>query len=101
MNELAVKTGMDPFEMRIGSLKGTEKVNERYVHVLETLRERSGWDSPKLPGTRRGLAICNDRKTIAAAVIEVQITDKKIKIIRVTNVIDAGLSINPKESVSR
>ena len=40
-------------------------------------------------------------KTIAAAVIEVQITDKKIKIIRVTNVINAGLNINPKESVSR
>jgi len=96
MNELAMKTGKDPFEMRIELLKGTEKVNERYVHVLETLREKSGWKFPKPPGTGRGLAICNDRKTIAAAVIEVQVIDKRIKIIKVTNVIDAGLSINPE-----
>ncbi|GLU53664.1 hypothetical protein Dfri01_31250 [Dyadobacter frigoris] len=48
------------------------------------------------PGSGRGLAICNDKKKIAAAVIEVQVIDKRIKIIKDTNVINARFGINPE-----
>jgi len=96
MNELASKTGKDPIEMRIGLLKGEEKLNERYSKVLETLRDKSGWKTSKSPGIGRGMAMCNDRKTIAAAVVEVMVVDNKIVVKKVINVLDAGLSINPE-----
>lgn len=95
MNELAHKTGKDPLKMRLELLSGNEKINQRYKKVLETLAEKSGWNTPKTAGIGRGIAIGNDRKSIAAAVIEVAVVDGKIQVKKVTQVIDAGLAINP------
>jgi isoquinoline 1-oxidoreductase subunit beta len=95
MNELAHKTGKDPLKMRLELLSGNEKINQRYKKVLETLAEKSGWNQPKAAGIGRGIAIGNDRKSIAAAVIEVAVVDGKIQVKKVTQVIDAGLAINP------
>ena len=96
MNELAHKTGKDPLKMRLDLLSGNEQINQRYKKVLETLAEKSGWNQPKAAGIGRGIAIGNDRKSIAAAVIEVAVTDNKIQVKKVTQVIDAGLAINPE-----
>ncbi len=96
MNELAHKTGKDPLQMRLDLLSGNEQINQRYKKVLETLAEKSGWNQPKAAGIGRGVAIGNDRKSIAAAVIEVAVTDNKIQVKKVTQVIDAGLAINPE-----
>ena len=95
MNELAHKTGKDPLAMRIKLLSGKAEINQRYQKVLETLADKSGWNKPKAVGIGRGVAICNDRQTISAAVIEVIVVDKKIQVKRVTQVIDAGLVVNP------
>jgi len=96
MNELAHKTGKDPLKMRLGLLSGNEQINQRYKKVLETLAEKSGWNTPKAAGIGRGVAIGNDRKSIAAAVIEVAVVDGKIQVKKVTQVIDAGFAINPE-----
>ncbi|NBA85945.1 molybdopterin-dependent oxidoreductase [Emticicia sp. CRIBPO] len=96
MNELAHKTGKDPIALRMDLLKGSEKINKRYQKVLEVLAEKSGWDKTKPEGTGRGVAICNDRKTIAAAVAEVEIIDGMIKVRKITQVIDPGMVINPE-----
>ncbi|AEI47241.1 xanthine dehydrogenase family protein molybdopterin-binding subunit [Runella slithyformis] len=96
MNELAHKTGKDPIRMRMELLSGTEPINRRYQKVLETLAEKSGWNQPKAAGIGRGMAIGNDRKSIAAAVIEVMVVDNKIQVKKVTQVLDAGLAINPE-----
>ncbi|PLK42468.1 xanthine dehydrogenase family protein molybdopterin-binding subunit [Emticicia sp. TH156] len=95
-NELAHETRKDPIDMRIELLKGDEKINTRCVKVLETLKAKSGWKQPKTPGQGRGVAICNDRKTISAVVAEVSIDGDKILVKRITQVIDAGLAINPE-----
>ena len=96
MNELAHKTGKDPLKMRLELLSGNEQINQRYKKVLETLAEKSGWNQPKVAEIGRGVAIGNDRKSIAAAVIEVTVVDNKIQVKKVTQVIDAGLAINPE-----
>lgn len=96
MNELAHKTSKDPIDLRLDLLKGNEKINERYVKVLETLKDKSGWKTTKVAGTGRGLAICNDRKTLSAVMAEITIVDNKIQVKKVTQVIDAGFVINPE-----
>ncbi len=96
MNELAHKAGKDPIEYRLNHLTGTDLINQRYKKVLETLAEKSGWKQPKVAGIGRGIAISNDRKTIAAAVIEVSMKNNKIHVNKVTQVIDAGKCINPE-----
>lgn len=96
MNELAHKTAKDPIDLRLELLKGNEKINERYVKVLETLKEKSGWKTAKATGIGRGVAICNDRKTISAVMAEIAIVDNKIQVKKVTQVIDAGFAINPE-----
>ncbi len=96
INELAHKAGKDPIDYRLSHLSGTELINNRYKKVLETLAEKSGWRTAKTAGIGRGVAISNDRKTIAAAVIEVMIKDNKIQVKKVTHVIDAGKCINPE-----
>lgn len=96
INELAHKTGKDPVALRINLLQGAEQINRRYVNVLKTLQEKSGWTQPKASGTGRGVAIANDRKTIAAAVIEVSVTNNQIRVTKVTHVTDVGFCINPE-----
>ncbi len=96
MNELARKTAKDPIDLRLELLKGDEKINERYVKVLETLKDKSGWKNAKANGIGRGVAICNDRKTISAVMTEITVVDNKIQVKKVTQVIDAGLAINPE-----
>lgn len=94
-NELAYKIGKDPIALRIELLSGAEKLNERCVKVLNTISDRSNWNQQKSEGIGRGIAICNDRKTISAVVAEVSVSDNKIKVKKITQVIDAGLAINP------
>ena len=96
MNELAHRTGKDPIQMRIELLSGNEKINQRYKKVLETLAQKSNWNQTKAAGIGRGVAIGNDRKTLAAAVVEVAIIENKIVVKKVTQVIDAGFVVNPE-----
>ena len=96
MNELAHQTKKDPIAFRIGLLQDDDKISVRSKKVLETLIEKSGWKTPKAEGIGRGIAIGNDRKTIAAAAIEVAIVEGKIIVKKVTQVMDVGVSINPE-----
>lgn len=96
MNELAHQTKKDPIAFRIGLLQDDDKISVRSKKVLETLIEKSGWKTPKAEGIGRGIAIGNDRKTIAAAAIELAIVEGKIVVKKVTQVMDVGVSINPE-----
>jgi isoquinoline 1-oxidoreductase beta subunit len=95
MNDLAHHTQQDPLEMRLKLLKGGDELNQRMSKVLEKLKTQSAWTTKPKPGVGRGLAICNDRKTIAAAAIEVAIVEGQIKVLKVTEVVDCGKAINP------
>ena len=95
MNELAMEVGKDPITLRKELLAGPDKINRRYISVLETLEEKSGWRQAAPEGVGRGMAIGDDRKSIAAAVVEVKMTVEGIRVTKVTHVSDAGLCINP------
>lgn len=96
INELAHKLGKDPLALRLDLVAGSEKINRRYTKALETLADKSGWKLPKTPGTGRGMALANDRKTIAAAAVEVTVADGTVRVHKVTHVLDVGVAVNPE-----
>lgn len=96
MDELATQTKKDPIAMRIELLKGDDEVTDRMAKALETLHEKSGWKTLKTKGVGRGVAVCSDRKGIAAVAIEVVVVEGKIQVKKVTTVIDVGFAINPE-----
>ncbi|HLO45984.1 MAG TPA: molybdopterin cofactor-binding domain-containing protein [Leadbetterella sp.] len=94
IDELAHKAGVNPLKFRIDHCDDTPQLARR-KKLLEILSEKSGWNLSKPTDIGRGLAVCDDRKTISAAVVEMKIIDGAIKILRVIHAIDPGKIINP------
>ncbi len=98
MDELAAMNKVDPFTYRYSLL---EK-HPRALKVLETLREKSGWDSPLPPGHGRGLALTYCFGTYAAEVAEVSVdASGAVKVHKITGVVDCGIPINPDSVVAQ
>lgn len=96
ISEVAHHYKQDALDFRINMFTDSNSISQRSKKVLEVLKEKSNWANPKLPNIGRGVAIGNDRKTIAAAAIEAEIVDNQIKIRKVTHVMDVGQVINPE-----
>lgn len=94
MDELAYKANENPLKFRIDHCDDTVQLARR-KKILEIIAEKSGWHLSKPTDIGRGLAICDDRKTISAAVVEVKIIDGLIKVTKVIQAIDPGKIINP------
>ena len=94
MDELAYAAGSDPIEFRLQHLPAGDK-KARYRKVLETAARKSGWTSLLPAGRALGIAMVDDVGTIIAEVAEVSIENGKIRVHRVTAVVDCGLAINP------
>ncbi|MDE3738676.1 xanthine dehydrogenase family protein molybdopterin-binding subunit [Metapseudomonas resinovorans] len=98
MDELAVMNKADPFTYRAPLL---EK-HPRALKVLETLREKSGWDSPLPAGHGRGVALTYCFGTYAAQVAEVSVdASGTVKVNKVIGVVDCGIPINPDSVVAQ
>jgi isoquinoline 1-oxidoreductase beta subunit len=96
IDELARKADIDPIQFRLDHLTDLgDPLIVRSRAVLEALRDRSGWTEQKAPDVGRGVAICEDRKSFAAAMIEVKKVDGKPRVTRVIQVVDPGKVINP------
>ena len=115
--ELAHSAGRDPVEYllallgpdRILDLKNTNYPNHgasyeaypvdtaRLRRVVEAVAEQSGWGKRKL-GNGSGLGIAAHRSflTYVATVVEVEVSQGKLRIPRVDMVVDAGLIVNPE-----
>ncbi|MEO0043477.1 MAG: hypothetical protein RL329_2925 [Bacteroidota bacterium] len=97
MNELAHETKKDALDFRMGLLTDVkDSIAQRTKKVLEVLKEKSGWTTAKPAGVGRGVSIANDRKSIAGSAVEVAIVEGKIKVLRVTQVLDVGMILNPE-----
>ncbi|MDZ7880677.1 MAG: molybdopterin cofactor-binding domain-containing protein [Saprospiraceae bacterium] len=92
MDELS--EGKDALQFRIDHCDDSELLTRRRT-VLTKLKEKSGWNTPKAADIGRGVAVGEDRKSISAAVVEVKIEGGFIRVVKVTQIIDAGKIVNP------
>ncbi len=65
------------------------------MKVLEKVAKESGWGKTKKAGTGKGVAIVKSFGSICAHVVEVKRQDnQKLKVAKVTSVIDCGVTVN-------
>jgi isoquinoline 1-oxidoreductase subunit beta len=95
MDEMAHKAAKDPLQFRIDHCNDDDILLKRRKAILTILSEKAGWNSPKAEGIGRGIAVGEDRKSISAAVVEVKLVEGQIKVVKVTQIIDAGKMVNP------
>ena len=94
IDEMANKAGVDPLKFRLDHCDDSNLLKRRKA-VLTILAEKAGWNNPKQEGIGRGIAVGEDRKSISAAIAEVKIVEGMIKVVKVTQIIDAGKIVNP------
>ena len=94
MDEIAAAVGVDPLALRLQHLPAGE-LGERYRRVLETAAVESGWGKPLAVGRALGIACSVDVGTVVAHVAEVSMDGDRLRVHRVTAVMDPGLVINP------
>jgi isoquinoline 1-oxidoreductase beta subunit len=106
-DELAHAAGKDPLAWRLELLKGEggRKVGQHSVdlprlrRVLETARDKSGWDTAKFPkGRGHGVAAHAylDCDSYVAQVAEVEVKpDGAVQVLRVVCAVDCGYAVNP------
>jgi isoquinoline 1-oxidoreductase beta subunit len=92
IDELAADLKKDPIQFRIDLLAG----KPRMQHVLELVRERSGWGTALPRGRGRGVAFFDYDGTYVAHVAEVSVArDGSVRVNRVICAFDCGQMINP------
>ncbi|MBL7873900.1 MAG: xanthine dehydrogenase family protein molybdopterin-binding subunit [Cyclobacteriaceae bacterium] len=109
LDELAEMVGKDPIEFRLELLKRAKenpvgKNNDydadRYVGVLNLLKEKSGWNNPENKKYSRGVAAYFCHNSYAAHVVDIVKKDGQPYVERVFSVVDCGVVINPDAAVN-
>ena len=96
MDELAHQTGKDPVQFRLDQIADDER-GQRLRKVIEAAAEKGNWGKPVAKGRAQGFAASTDANTPVAQVVEVSIENGKIKVHKVTCVIDPGMAVNPDQ----
>lgn len=96
-DELAIQGGKDPVQLRLDHIQNDKRGN-RLRAVIEKAAAAGNWQNELLPnGNALGFAASTDTNTPCAQVVEVSVKDNKIKVHKVTCVMDAGIIVNPDQ----
>ena len=96
MDELAGHAGKDPVGFRLDHLTDS-KEDVRMAKVIAACAERAGYRNDAVDGRAMGFACSTDTGTPCAHVAEVSLQDGRIRVEKVTCVLDPGLVINPDQ----
>jgi isoquinoline 1-oxidoreductase beta subunit len=105
LDELAEAIGKDPIDYRIELLKRAKskpvgKNNEydadRYIGVLELVRQKSGWGKDSGSKARRGVAAYFCHNSYAAHVVDIVMKDGQPLVNKVVSAMDCGVLVNPE-----
>jgi isoquinoline 1-oxidoreductase beta subunit len=91
MDQLAAKAGVDPVDYRRRLLPP----NSRITALLDRLVKESNWGSPLPAGSARGIAIQSGFGSHMGLVAQVRMNAGKVRVERMTAVIDCGIAVNP------
>jgi isoquinoline 1-oxidoreductase subunit beta len=92
IDEMAILARKDPMQYRLDMMKD----EPRFYNLLQSLKEKSGWDKPLAKGKGKGVALVKSFGSIVANVVFVgKAGSGKMRIEKVVSMIDCGLSINP------
>jgi isoquinoline 1-oxidoreductase beta subunit len=92
IDEMAAAARKDPIAYRLEVL---DPRSTRHRAVLNLLREKSEWNKPTPKDRARGVAMHESRDTVCAQAVEVSVQGGRVRVHRVTAVIDCGLAVNP------
>ncbi len=93
MDELALRANQDPLDYR----RSLMKPGSRERAVLDQLEARSGWRGELPAGRHRGMAFTWANGTYIGQVVELSVdAESRVKLHRVTTVLDCGITVNPR-----
>jgi len=97
VDEIALKTGQDPVQMRLKYLGEENPFSVRIRNVIKACAERAGYKDGVSNGRAMGFAASIDAGSPCAHVAEVSIVDNEIKVHKVTAAFDCGIAVNPDQ----
>ncbi|HEY6645398.1 xanthine dehydrogenase family protein molybdopterin-binding subunit [Povalibacter sp.] len=98
IDELAARTGRDPYEFRHALLAGTPRLQA----ALELAAEKGDWGKSLPPRVGRGIAVQTAFKSYIATVTEVEVDEYGlVRVRRVVCAVDAGTAVNPDTIVAQ
>ncbi|MHB8502452.1 MAG: xanthine dehydrogenase family protein molybdopterin-binding subunit, partial [Candidatus Acidiferrales bacterium] len=108
VDELAAAAGQDPYEFRLSLLGESRRIPQfgagpddppldtaRLKAVLQLAAEKAAWGKPLPDGEGRGIAAFFSFDTYTAAVAEVSLKPRDLKIKRLVCTVDCGRVVNP------
>ncbi|MBO0757230.1 MAG: xanthine dehydrogenase family protein molybdopterin-binding subunit [Bradyrhizobiaceae bacterium] len=90
IDELATAAKTDPLVFRRALLAG----NPRALKVLDLAEEKSGWGQPSAIGHARGIALASAFGGLVCNVVELSVSDDRIKIHRIVAAVDCGRTLD-------
>jgi isoquinoline 1-oxidoreductase beta subunit len=91
MDEVARAAGRDPLEFR----RALMSKHPKHLAVLNAAAEKGDWGKPLPPGRHRGIAQFMGYGSYSAAVAEVSVNGKEVKVHRMVLALNCGHAVNP------